>query len=139
MKKRIALLDLLCLGLVLALIGPRAHSRQREAGRTATLPTPTLVVLAETEDPYASLADEIARTENALRLHAIEDLETVDASYVNYVASPEWLTEGKLLALSALSATTGRYPAIGIISGATMAQARALWLRGFVSGAAHTR
>jgi hypothetical protein len=128
MKKWIALFDLICLGLVLALIGGGRHAQPRAPGAEAR-PAPPLVVLAEPDDPYAALADEIARAENAPRLYAIAELEGVDAAQVIYVASPGWLTERKLLDLSALSVSTGRYPAVGIISGSTMEQARALWLR----------
>jgi hypothetical protein len=77
------------------------------------------------------LADEIAQAENALRLYSCQELETVDASYeastVVLVASPSRPTEGKVLALST---AIGRSPAVGIIRGSTLEQARALWQRG---------
>ncbi len=130
MKKGIILFNCLCLVLVLMLIGRRGSVKPRASERAEALPTPPLVVLAETEDPYTVLADEIAQAENALRLYTIEELETVDAAYVIYITSLDGLTESKLLALSALSLTTGRYPAVGLITGATQEQARALWIRG---------
>jgi hypothetical protein len=130
MKKWTLLFSLLDLGLVLALLSQGIHSQPRVSDAAEPLPVYPLVVLAETGDPYAALADEITQTEHAVRLHAIEDLETVDAAYVIYVASPAWLSESKLLALSTLSLSTGRYPAVGIISGSTLAHARALWSRG---------
>ncbi len=130
MKKWPVFFNLLCLGLVLLLIGGGMGPQPRASDSVDALPVHTLVVLAEPEDPYAVLADEIAQAENAPRLTAFEELEAIDAAYVIYVASPEWLTESKLLALSTLNVTTGRYPAVGIISGSTLEQARALWLRG---------
>ncbi|MDY0020246.1 MAG: hypothetical protein RBT47_09610 [Anaerolineae bacterium] len=130
MKKWMIGFDLLCLGLVLLLIGGGTPPQPRVSESADGLPLRSLVVLAEPEDPYAVLADEIAQAEDAPRLNALEELEAVDAAYVVYVASPAWLTESKLLALSTLSVTTGRYPAVGIISGSTLEQARALWLRG---------
>ena len=130
MKKWTLFFNLLGAGLVLALLSRGLHAQPRASDAAGALPTYPLVVLAESDDPYAALADEIAQSEHALRLHTIEDLEAVDAAYVIYVASPAWLSESKLMALSTLSLTTGRYPAVGIISGSTLAQARALWLRG---------
>ncbi|MFN2110956.1 MAG: hypothetical protein ACK2UI_14980, partial [Anaerolineae bacterium] len=130
MKKWTLFFNLLGVGLVLALLSWGLHTQPRTSDAAGVVPTYPLVVLAEPDDPYAALADEIAQTEHAVRLHVFKELEAVDAAYVIYVASPAWLSESKLLSLSALSITTGRYPAVGIISGATQAQARALWLRG---------
>ncbi len=130
MKKWPLIFDLLCLGLVLLLIGRSTGPQPRVSDAAETLPVYDLVVLAEPEDPYTVLADEIAQAEGAPRLNALEALETVDAAYVLYVASPQRLTETRLLTLGALSVATGRYPAIGIISGSTLEQARALWQRG---------
>ncbi|MBN2394132.1 MAG: hypothetical protein JXR84_25595 [Anaerolineae bacterium] len=130
MKKWSLLINLLGLGLVLALLSQGIHAQSRDSYTAGALPTYPLVVLTEPDDPYAALADEIAQAEQAVRLHVLEELKSVDAAYVIYVASPAWLSESKLMALSTLSLTTGRYPAVGIISGSTPAQARALWLRG---------
>ena len=59
-----------------------------------------------------------------MRLDAIQELASVDAPYV-VVSSPARLTEETLQELAKLSVSTGRYPGVGIITGRTMATARA--------------
>ncbi len=128
--RMIWLIDLVSFVLVLFLLrGEKDIWLSPEDGDDGVAQT-DLVILAEADDAYAPLADEITRTEKALRLFNIDALRSVDSNYVIYVASPDGLSEAKLLALSSMSAETGRYPAIGIISGSTMEMARQLWLRG---------
>ena len=124
------LIDLVGLvGLFLLLSGQQERMLQ-PGDRNEDITRTDLVVLAEEEDPYAPLADEIALNEGAMRIFDFDALRSIDPKYVIFVASPVTLSEEKLLALSILSVETGRYPAIGIISGSTMVLARDLWLRG---------
>lgn len=91
--------------------------------------TPHLVVLSNENDPYYPLGQEIAKTEEALLIESVEDLYDISSRYVLYVASPNNITAQTLLQFSRFFKESGKYPALGIVTGSSIEQARRLWQR----------
>jgi hypothetical protein len=92
------------------------------------------VVVAEAGDAYYPLAQEIVRAEGLPLVHSLEEALARAPAYVLWVVAPSNLSAevlaGAGLALGEAPATPSLgTPSLGIISGATPADARALWQR----------
>ena len=93
------------------------------------------VVLAAADDPYYPLAEEIARSEGLSIAHVLDEALTRDPAFLLWVVSPSRLSDHVLIGTSLALKRRSSPPAVGIISGATMEDARRLWQRaGQVSG-----
>lgn len=88
------------------------------------------VVISDSKDPYYPLAQEVTKSENATLIDSIEQLYDLYPKYLIYVASPNFLSEKKLLELGKFFKQTKKFPATGIITGLTIESARDLWERG---------
>lgn len=87
------------------------------------------LVLANPQDPYYPLAEEIAQHEQIPLVHSLEDALKWRPVYLLWVVSPAYLSD-RVLADSGLALRDQpSAPSIGIISGSRVADARALWLR----------
>lgn len=87
-------------------------------------------VLCVTNDPYHSLALEIAEKLNTNVVTSSNTLFLEKPEMVIFVASPEVLTEKHLIELGLYFKTADYFPALGIITGSTIDKAHALWNRG---------
>ena len=88
-----------------------------------------LVILAEEQDAYFPLAQEIADYEKAVLITSIEKLNDLSPKYLIYVAVPNNISMEALLKFSRFFKNSGKYPAFGIITGKTIESARKLWQR----------
>jgi hypothetical protein len=88
------------------------------------------IVISDSKDPYYPLAQEIAKSENAILINSLEQLYGYYPKYLIWVASPGFLSEKKLLELGEFFKQTQRFAATGIITGLTMESAANLWERG---------
>jgi hypothetical protein len=103
--------------LVLALLAPVAGDQAQT------------LILADQDDTYYALAEEIAREEGLSIAHTLEEVLARDPVILLWVTSPGHLSEQRLVDLGL--ALRNRPPAIsvGIVTGSTLEDARELWLR----------
>jgi hypothetical protein len=88
-----------------------------------------MVVLSKQSDPYHPLAQRIAHTEkNQITENMTQALE-LNPRFILLVASPENLTEERLVSIGRMFKRLDTYPALGIITGSTMEKAEQLWMR----------
>lgn len=88
------------------------------------------IVLTFLEDPYASLAEEIAGAEGLPLAHSWDAALAENPLAILWVAAPGELSDVVMAAAGmALKKHTG-LPAVGIISGVSLEEARQLWQRG---------
>lgn len=90
------------------------------------------MVLADPGDPYYALAGEIARAEDLPVVHTLDDVLARQPAFLLWVVSPGRLSDEVMIDFGL--AMEGRTQAIstGILSGATLQDARALWQRAAV-------
>ncbi len=89
----------------------------------------SLVVLANQNDPYFPLAEEIAETETCPLIESLDVMDDLNPQFIIHVASPENLDKQNLLNFSQYFKDRNWYPALGIITGSSIENARNLWLR----------
>lgn len=87
------------------------------------------VVIAQRADPYYPLAQKIAAEENARIIEEFADVLELRPKFVILVASPDRLTAEMLATIGYIFENQDYYPAVGIISGSTLASAEQLWAR----------
>ncbi len=117
--RTLALLLLLALGL--AVQAPKGAS-------PAPLQTEA-VVLAAADDPYLPLAQEIAQGVQLPLAHTPAEALARRPAFLIWVASPAHLSDAAMVGLGRALEGQGGAVAVGLISGSTLEQARALWLR----------
>ena len=88
------------------------------------------IVISDPADPYYSLAQEIARSENIEIAPNFTQALKSHPKFMIMVAAPQNLTEERLLNIGRIFKSMDHYPALGIITGSTLPQAEQLWLRG---------
>lgn len=99
-------------------------------GRGAFQGTGTeLVVLAAVGSPFASLASEIAQAEGAPQVEDWASALSLAPRYVLWVAAAGELSDQGMVAAGLALKRNGEIPAVGLITGGTMSEARALWQR----------
>jgi hypothetical protein len=89
----------------------------------------SMLVLADTQDPFYALAEEIATAEGAALLDSFEDALARDPEYLLWVVSPSWMSDQALVDFSLALGARDTLVSVGIISGSTMEHARQLWQR----------
>jgi len=97
---------------------------------TRTMPhAPNTVILSDPVDPYYVLAQQIARRDAVPIVHALDQAVARDPTFLLWVVSPSHLSDRAMIDFGLT--VRGRRSAIstGIISGSTLAKARALWQR----------
>ncbi|MBN1535581.1 MAG: hypothetical protein JW908_02530 [Anaerolineales bacterium] len=96
----------------------------------SSLPPCELVVLAEHEDPYYSLAEEIAAAEDAPLLPNLPEALAYQPTYLLWVVSPGFLSDEVMIEFGMTMKQKQPFAiSTGIITGSTMEQARELWQR----------
>ena len=90
------------------------------------------VVLASPGDPFLPLAQEIAHHDTLPLAESVASAFAAQPDYLLWVVSPGGLSDSVLVDFMQRDRTHS--VAVGIISGSTIAEARALWLRQPVSG-----
>lgn len=88
------------------------------------------VVVAERGDEFFSLAEEIAREEAASLVSDWDAALEGNPEVVLWIASPAALSDEVMVKTGLALKQPSMLPAIGIISGKNLAEARALWQRG---------
>lgn len=96
-----------------------------------------LVVLANSADPYYSLALEIAAAEGAPIVNDISEALACQPVYLLWVASPGWLTEAALVEYGLAMQEQPGAISTGILTASTLEGARQLWQRGSNVGGGH--
>jgi hypothetical protein len=88
-----------------------------------------VVVLARADDPYDSLAAEIAVAEGAPLAHTLVDALACDPVFLLWVTSPDMLSDEVLIQFGQTMEERDRAVSSGIITASTLDGARDLWLR----------
>ena len=92
------------------------------------------VVLAFPDDPYLSLAQEIATADGLPLAHSFADALSGGPEAIIWVVAPERLSEMVFAQLAQALKAHGQAVALGLISGSSEASARRLWQRQPASG-----
>jgi hypothetical protein len=87
------------------------------------------VILADSADPYYALAEEIAQTEGLPIAQGLDQALDREPAFLLWIVSPSYLSDQAVIGFGL--SMRGRPSAIstGIITGATLQEARALWQR----------
>lgn len=92
-------------------------------------------VLAQENDPFLPLAQDIAREEGFILTHSLAEALRYNPEFLIWVASPERLDEPALMRFGQELGKRNSSLAVGIISASSAKQARALWERRTVKNA----
>lgn len=87
------------------------------------------LILSESRDPLYPLAEEIANTESLPIFHNWREALQNNPSYILWVISPHHLSDAAIIEAAIALRKHAFMPAIGIISGDTLEEARNLWQR----------
>jgi hypothetical protein len=87
------------------------------------------VVLADPQDAYYALAEEIAQRDGARLLGSLEEALALDPRFLLWVVSPAQLSDATVVDFGLAMGARKSAISVGIISGSTMEKARELWLR----------
>lgn len=88
-----------------------------------------LVVLAQPDDPYYSLAEEIAAAENAPLAGTLAEALACEPEFLLWVVAPGSLSDAVMVEFGQAMKAHPTAVSTGIISGSTLDQARQLWER----------
>ncbi|NMB54431.1 MAG: hypothetical protein GYA15_06980 [Leptolinea sp.] len=88
------------------------------------------IILSLAGDDFASLAQEIGKNEGLQVYTTWEEALSRYPETILWVASPAQLSDARMIEAGLALKSHGMLPSIGLISGKTQADARALWLRG---------
>lgn len=91
---------------------------------------PKSVVYADPQDPYFTLATEIAAEINSTVVTDFLQIAKILPEMLVWVSSPAFLSESRVLTLCRMKGDSNWFPVSGIITGRTMQSARELWQRG---------
>ena len=85
------------------------------------------IVLSDSLDSYYDLAIEISKNENYSIIHDFNQISSSNPDFILWIASPNQLTEKKLVEFALYKLENQIYVPIGIISGKNIDDARYLW------------
>ena len=111
--------NIVFLWLLLALSSPIAQL----PGQDHTL------ILADPGDPYYVLAEEMAQRETLPIVHTLDEAMAQGPTFLLWVVSPGFLSDPIMIDFGLALRDRPSYVSVGIISGKTLEDARALWLR----------
>jgi len=94
-----------------------------------TAPKCELVVLSKTDDPYFTLAQEIASAEDAPIFQNLNEALTCQPVFLLWVISPGSLSDSVMVNFGQTMKAHHLIVSSGIITGSTLEQARSLWQR----------
>lgn len=89
-----------------------------------------MVVLSSPQSKYYPLAVDIAQTESIPLAASWEDALAGSPAVVYWVTSPGELSDSRMAEVGLILKSHGSFPAVGIITGGTLEDARQLWQRG---------
>lgn len=87
------------------------------------------MILADPTDPYYALAEEIAQRETLPIVHSLDQVITLNPTFLLWIVSPSYLSDQALIDFGLAMHDHQLVISTGIISGSTVEQARDLWLR----------
>jgi hypothetical protein len=87
------------------------------------------VILANPDDPYYPLAEEIALNQAISIVHSVDEAIKRDPVFLLWIVSPHRLSDQALLDMSLALRDRQSTISLGMISGENLEDARALWLR----------
>jgi len=93
-------------------------------------PTGKTAVLVELDDPYYTLAEEIAQHEDLPLVNSLSEAFACDPTFLLWVVAPSSLSDQRMIEFGIALREQARVISIGIISGSTVDLARDLWQRG---------
>ncbi len=101
------------------------------AGSTKPINSPQceVMVLADPNDPYYFLAQEIAAAENVPLAHSLDDVIACHPVFLLWVVSPDFLSDAIVIEFGQMMKEHLTAISTGIITGTTIEQARGLWER----------
>ncbi len=101
------------------------------AGSTNPINSPQceVIVLADPNDPYYFLAQEMAADENVPLTHSLDDAIACHPVFLLWVVSPAFLSDAIVIEFSQMMKEQPAAISTGIITGTTIEQARGLWER----------
>jgi hypothetical protein len=86
-------------------------------------------VLADPDDAYYALAEEIAQRDGAQLVGSLEEALALDPEFLLWVVSPSQLSDEVLVDFGLAMGDRESAISVGVVSGSTMEEARELWLR----------
>ncbi|MEA4907798.1 MAG: hypothetical protein VB089_09260 [Anaerolineaceae bacterium] len=89
-----------------------------------------LVVLSDPQDPYYPLAQEIAQAEGGRLADSWDDALQSKPGVILWVAAPPSFSDVAMIAAGRALHAADNLPMVGILTGASLEDARALWQRG---------
>lgn len=87
------------------------------------------LILADPRDPYYALAEEMAQRETLPIVHTLDEALAQDPTFLLWVVSPGLLSDEIMVDFGLALRDRPSAVSVGIISGRTLEDARALWLR----------
>ena len=87
------------------------------------------LILADPTDPYYALAEEIVRSEGLGVVYTLDQVLAQQPAFLLWVVSPDRLSDRVMIDFGLAMRDRSRFISTGIISGATLQDARALWQR----------
>jgi hypothetical protein len=87
------------------------------------------LILADPGDPYHALAEEMAQRETLPIAHTLDEALAQDPTFILWVVSPGFLSDKIMVDFGLALRDRPSAVSVGIISGKTLEDARALWLR----------
>lgn len=98
-----------------------------EQAKANSIECTTTVILSSPEDPYYPLAEEISQKETIPVYRSLKEAAESEPTYLLWVASPDFLSEKAVMEFSEGFRSMKSVPAVGIISGKTIEDAKRLW------------
>ncbi len=111
--------------LALLMAGPRVTVR----AEGSALDQGSALILSDPGDPYYALAQEIAGQEGLPLAHTLDEVLAQDPVFVLWVGSPGRFSDEALIDFALAMRDRPSIISLGIITGSTLSNARALWLR----------
>lgn len=95
------------------------------------------VILADRSDPYYSLAEEIARSEDLPLVNGVAEALTYHPVFLLWVVAPDRLSDQTFSQFGQILQKNQAVVSVGIITGSTPDKARALWQRKLAGNEKH--
>jgi hypothetical protein len=88
------------------------------------------IILSKEDDPFYPLAIEISKHENIPVVHTVDEVLGKGKEFLLWVISPDFLSDEVIMSFSEKMKYSRNFPSTGIISGANIETAKALYYRG---------
>jgi len=115
--------------LFLSFLSSAAVTGTAVAQAPAIAPPNSTIVVADPNDAYYSLAEEIAQTEGIAMADSLTDAISLNPTFIVWVVCPKHLSDQIMASVGHEMLEWPSAVSMGIISGSTLEQARELWRR----------